>query len=206
EYEEDQGGWRLSPSHAGSGGKAVGGGDWIRTSVRLRRADLQSAGFNHSPTPPGAERDGLTPAQMRPKRSPASQRSASYSDEGSTTQPLRRRRKTGQFQGRRRRRQASDSRPDGGAHAPKTEAHGRRGRGQTLEPPGRLRCRTRRGAATIQGQAGQARAATRRPPRRSRAEPGHAGSRRGEGGTPPPRHSSPRPPSRGRTSTARRTL
>jgi hypothetical protein len=39
----------------------------------------------------------LTPTQMKPKRTPASQRSASYSDEGSTTQPGRKRRKTGRF-------------------------------------------------------------------------------------------------------------
>jgi hypothetical protein len=30
----------------------TGGGGWIRTSVRQRRADLQSAAFNHSATPP----------------------------------------------------------------------------------------------------------------------------------------------------------
>src|SRR5262249_27503221 len=71
-------------------------GAGFEPAYAVKRADLQSAGINHSPTlpggphacPGGGSRDGLTPAQMRPKRDPASQRSASYSDEGSTTQPV----------------------------------------------------------------------------------------------------------------------
>ncbi len=55
-------------------------GAGFEPAYAVKRADLQSAGINHSPTLPGAECDGLTPAQMRPKRDPASQRSASYSD------------------------------------------------------------------------------------------------------------------------------
>src|SRR5687768_10443359 len=35
---------------------ANGGEDWIRTSVRETRADLQSAAFNHSATSPEARR------------------------------------------------------------------------------------------------------------------------------------------------------
>ena len=41
-----------SPAIRASGdARALGGGGWIRTSVALA-SDLQSDGFNHSPTPP----------------------------------------------------------------------------------------------------------------------------------------------------------
>ncbi len=61
--------------------------------VYAMRADLQSAAFNHSATPPGHRRHTphLTSSRPTVKRllvNPFANRSASYSDEGKRAQPL----------------------------------------------------------------------------------------------------------------------